>query len=112
MMLLAPDAFSNLDQITEKENVSCCWGLAVTIPRRCTIIMNLSCRDFSFEDGEGFFELLVELWSGAFLQLRFRIMEIIDIDTLQAKVAQALLNLCINIPRSDAVPIDNIISSG
>src|SRR4030095_8309714 len=112
VMLLSPTACGTFDQVIKKQHIPRRLCLTIAIPRRCAVTTNFSCRDFPLEDGEGFFELFIEVLPATLLPLGFRIMEVIDVDTFPPEIAKALFNLRVNITRSHTIPIDNIIRSG
>ena len=84
-------------------------GLTVAIPGGGAVAADFAGRDLGFEHGKCLFDSAVKLRPWPFLQLGLRIVQVVNIDARQAQIAQAPLDLVVEVARRDTVPLDDLV---
>src|ERR1043166_6244965 len=88
------------------------WRHTKSIPRRDAIPLQFALSTILFKPFEGHSESIIEFGFGDITKLRFRIVNVIDVDTIDAHILQRLFELTLKVFGRHAVNTTNKILEG
>ena len=111
VMIIPRDLAGNADQLFERQVVARRRRLAVAVPRRRAIATDAPGGHCLFKKREGGADARIEFGARHGLQLRLRVVNVINVDAVEAEVLKAARQLIVQIARSHAVAAaDDLVS--